>query len=215
MARMFQLQGGNLDLALEEAASVVLRGGVLAMPTESFYALGVSPFHEAAVQRLCRIKGRPDDKPLLVLIADLTQLDSLVKEVPAGAAVLMKQFWPGPLTIVFPAARSLPASLTAGSGTVGIRQPADPTLRDLLRLVGPLTGTSANRSGEPPAGTAAEVQASLGPDLDLILDGGPTAAGLPSTIVQTAGSIRVLRAGPISREQIEKALVGANLALAS
>ncbi len=215
MARVLQLQGGPLGPVLDEAASVVRRGGVLAMPTESFYALGVSPFQEAAVQRLCRIKGRPDDKPLLVLIADLTQLDSLVSDVPAGAAVLMQQFWPGPLTIVFPAAPSLPVSLTVGSGTVGVRQSAHPVLRTLLRRTGPLTGTSANRSGEPPAGTAAAVQAALGLELDVILDGGPTEAGLPSTIVQTVGTLQVLREGPISRGQIATALAGANLALLS
>lgn len=215
MARVLQLQGSDLNRAVEEAVSVVRRGGILAMPTESFYALGASPFHEAAVQRLCRIKGRPDDKPILVLVADHAQLDSLVGVVTAGAEILMQRFWPGPLTIIFPAAKSLPISLTAGSGTVGVRQPADPVLRDLLRQVGPLTGTSANRSGEPPARTVAEVLASLGPELDLILDGGPTAAGLPSTIVQTTGSVRLLREGPISRRQVEKALAGTNVVLAS
>ncbi|MBM4123176.1 MAG: threonylcarbamoyl-AMP synthase [Nitrospira sp.] len=215
MARMRQLQGVNLEPVLEEAAAIVRRGGVLAMPTESFYALGASPFHEEAVRRLCRIKGRDERKPLLVLIADLAQLDSLVSDVARGASVLMRQFWPGPLTIIFPAAPSLPVSLTAGTGTVGVRQPADPLLQALTRLVGPLTGTSANRSGEPPATTADEVQAALGSELDLILDGGPTAAGLPSSLVQTVGSIRLLREGPVSRGEIEQALAGANLALVS
>jgi L-threonylcarbamoyladenylate synthase len=139
----------------------------------------------------------------------------LVSEVTAGAAILMKRFWPGPLTIIFPSVQSLPVNLTAGSGTVGIRLPADPILRDILRQVGPLTGTSANRSGEPPARTAAEVQAFCGEELDLILDGGPTAGGLPSTIVQTVGPLRLLREGPISRGQIEQTLAEASMTLAS
>lgn len=214
MARVCQLQGINLASALEEAASVVRRGGVLAMPTESFYALGASPFYEEAVRRLCRIKGRAGDKPLLVLIADLAQLDSLVSDVTRGASALVSRFWPGPLTIIFPAAPSLPLGVTAGTGTVGVRQPADPILQSLVRRVGPLTGTSANRSGKPPATTADEVQAALGSELDLILDGGPTAAGLPSSLVQTVGSIRLLREGPVSRGQIEQALAAVDLALA-
>jgi len=138
MARMRQLQGVNLEPVLEEAAAIVRQGGVLAMPTESFYALGASPFHEEAVRRLCRIKGRDERKPLLVLIADLAQLDSLVSDVARGASVLMRQFWPGPLTIIFPAAPSLPVSLTAGTGTVGVP---------------PATGRSALAGLDPAGGT--------------------------------------------------------------
>ncbi|MBM4125184.1 MAG: Sua5/YciO/YrdC/YwlC family protein, partial [Nitrospira sp.] len=127
MARMLTLQADPQG-AMEDVAQVIRQGGVVALPTESFYAIGASPFDEAAVQRVGRIKGRGQDKPLLVLIAEPAQLEGLVAEVTEGAALLMKRFWPGPLTIVFPALRELPAALTAGTGTVGVRQSAFPPL---------------------------------------------------------------------------------------
>lgn len=214
MARMLTLQA-DPQKAAEAVGQVIRRGGVVAIPTESFYAVGASPFDEAAVRRVGRMKGRAQGKPLLVLIAESAQLEGIVAEVTEGAAVLMQRFWPGPLTIVFPAASDLPEALTLGTGTVGVRQPAYPALVELLRQTGPLTGTSANRSGEPPAQTAEEVQAALGSEVDVILDGGPTAGGLPSTIVQTVGSIRLLREGPIARDRIAAALAEAGLVLAS
>lgn len=188
---------------------------MIAMPTESFYAVGASARNEAAVRRDCAIKGRWDGKPILVLIPDQVELTALVAEVTPAAAALIKQFWPGPLTLIFRASHFLPDALTAGTGTVGVRHTAYPMLVPLLRHVGPLTGTSANRAGEPPAKTAGEVQAMLDAELDLILDGGPTPGGMPSTIIDTVGPIRVLREGPISRHQVESALSHSGLALAS
>jgi L-threonylcarbamoyladenylate synthase len=210
---MLKLPPAGSEAAWEEAARTVQRGGVLAMPTESFYGLGASPLNEDAVRRVGIIKGRLAAKPILVLISALPELDRLAAEVPPGAAVLIKRFWPGPLTIIFPAARSLPDALTGGTGTVGVRQTAYPLLVELLRHVGPLTGTSANRAGEPPARTAEEVRRGLGADLDLILDSGPTPGGVPSTIVHTVGALRLLREGLIPRGSIEVALAGAGLAL--
>jgi L-threonylcarbamoyladenylate synthase len=201
--------------ALTEAVRVVRRGGVLAIPTESFYALAAPALHAQAVQRVSRMKGRPDGKPILVLVADRTQLRSLVRDIPLAAVVLMDHFWPGPLTLIYPASAGVPEALTAGTGTVGIRQSAYPSLAPVLQRLGPLTGTSANRSGEQPARTAAEVQRAFGAALDLILDGGQTAGGLPSSLVDTAGPVRLLREGPISREQIEAALKQVDLVLES
>jgi L-threonylcarbamoyladenylate synthase len=185
------------------------------MPTESSYAIGASPLRPDTVDRVYTIKGQREGKPILLLIADPAQLTPLVTDITPAAAILMHAFWPGPLTLVFRASPRIPPSLTAGTGTVGIRQPAVPMLIGLLYRTGPLTGTSANRSGESPARTAAEVQTALGADLDLILDGGPTPGAMPSTIVDTRRPLRLLREGPITREQLQAALAGSGLALTS
>lgn len=202
------------DPVLQEAKRVIGRGGVLAFPTESFYALGASPWDGAAVRRVWQIKGRPPGKPILVLIGETSQLAPLVEAVPPAASVLMAAFWPGPLTIVFPAVAHLPVELTGGTGSVGVRFMPYPALASLLRQVGPLTGTSANRSGQPPARTATEVQAALGDEVDLIVDGGPTAGAEPSTLVSTLGAPRLLREGPISAAEVKAVLAGAGFTLA-
>ena len=215
MATVLSLQFDSTSRVYEETARVLRRSGVIAMPTETFYALGASVQDDVALRRVCVIKGRPQGKPLLALIADRAQLTALVDEVTSAATTLMERFWPGPLTLIFPASLLLPEALTAGTGSVGVRQPAHAGLASLLRHVGPLTGTSANRSGEPPARTAEEVQTTLGSEVDLILDGGSTTGGLPSTIVDTVGPLRLLREGPISRQQIEAALSMVGMALGS
>lgn len=202
------------DTVLSEAARIVQGGGVIAMPTESVYALGACAFDEAAIRRICAIKGERAQKPILVLIADRSQLDALVARVPPAAAVLMDRFWPGPLTIVFPASPRLPVALTAGTGTIGVRMPAQPLLATLLRVTGPLTGTSANRSGAVPAQTAGEVAHSLGPEVNLILDGGPASATRPSTVVAVAERVQVLREGPIERATVQAVLAQAGIELA-
>ena len=220
MARVLTLtmtDPSAVEPALEEAGRIAQAGGVLAVPTESFYALSASVGRAArqaeAIDRVCRIKGRADGKPLLVLIADASQVSSLVAAVPRAATLLMRRFWPGPLTIVFPAAAGLPDALTAGTGTIGVRLSAYPLLQAVLQRTGPLTGTSANRSGEPPARTAEEVRESLGDDIEAILDGGATPAAQPSTVIDVTGPIRLLREGPITAVQIASALAEAGLAL--
>ncbi len=215
MARVLSLELDSSNRVLEEAARVLRRSGVIAMPTETFYALGASTSDEVAIRRVCAMKGRPQGKPILALIADRTQLTALVNEVTSAATTLMERFWPGPLTLIFSASPLLPEVLTAGTGSVGVRQTAHTGLAPLLLHVGPLTGTSANRSGDPPARTAEEVQTTLGSEVDLILDGGSTIGGLPSTIVDTVSPIRLLREGPISRQQIETVLSMAGMALGS
>ena len=215
MATVVSLQLYSSSRVFEEAARVLRRSGVIAMPTETFYALGAFVRDDVAIRRVCAIKGRPQGKPLLALIADRAELTALVGEVTSAATTLIERFWPGPLTLIFPASPLLPEVLTAGTGSVGVRQSAHAGLVSLLRHVGPLTGTSANRSGEPPARTAEEVQTTLGSEVDLILDGGSTMGGLPSTIVDTVGPLRLLREGPISRQQIEVALSMVGMALGS
>ena len=193
------------EAALSQAARVVRDGGVIAFPTETFYGLGVTPGDSAAVQRLFALKGRsPASSPILVLIRHRQDLESLTSEISPSAELLMKACWPGPLTIVFRASSRVPSVLTAGTGTIGIRLSAAPSLQRLLHAVGgPLTGTSANRSGALPAVTAEDVQVSLGADVDLILDGGRTPGGFASTVVDTTVTpVRLIREGALSRSAV-------------
>ena len=186
---------------------VLGESGLIALPTESFYGLAVAPFDEQALAKLWKIKGRSQGKPILVLIGDKVHMEPFVRSVPRAADVLINAFWPGPLTIVFAAARGLSDAVTAGTGSVGIRFSAWQPLVDLLRRVGPVTGTSANREGMPPPRTAEEVQDNLGDELSLIIDAGPTPGGPASTVIDVRGPIRIIRDG-----SIERSLIGAQLA---
>lgn len=182
------------------------QGGIVAIPTETFYGLAVNPFDEAAVERLRRLKGREDGKPILVLIGSMEQLPLLAGEVPTIAKILIEVFWPGPLTILFPAVSSIPSNLTAGTGLVGIRFSSCEPLTALLAHVGPLTGTSANLADQPPARTAMMVEQSLGQEVDLIVDAGTTAGGLPSTVIDVQQPVRVVRDGAVTRQMIQNVL---------
>jgi len=186
--------------------TILRRGGIVAIPTETYYGLGVDPFNSAALSRLAKIKGRADHKPILLLIGAAEQLCHLADSIPPAASALMEAFWPGPLTIVFPARADLHARITAGTGTVGVRWTSLTALADILRVVGPMTGTSANRSGESAARTAREVQQTLGDEIDLIIDAGSMPGGLPSTVIQVEGQTQIVREGTISRARIRDAL---------
>jgi L-threonylcarbamoyladenylate synthase len=186
----------------DRVKQVVACGGIVAVPTETFYGLGVNPFDPQAVDRLLRVKGRPDGKPILVLIGNRGQLSVLVQKVSRAAALLMDKFWPGPLTILFTAAPSLPSNLTAGTGTIGVRLSSCGSLAELLAVTGPLTGTSANRTGELPAQYANQVQDSLGQDISLIVDAGPTPGGSPSTVIDARETVCVIREGAVTRQML-------------
>src|SRR5512139_153264 len=174
----------NLQSAIQDAARVILSGGVVAVPTESFYGLAVHALNENAIERLFVVKGRREDNPLLILISSKESLTRYVSEVPEKARALVERFWPGGLTMVFFAAPILPPSLTAGTGKIGVRLSSYPVPRELARAVGaPITGTSANRSGRPSCSTAEEVMEAVGQDIDLILDGGRTPGGKGSTVL--------------------------------
>ncbi|TKS61627.1 MAG: threonylcarbamoyl-AMP synthase [Nitrospira sp.] len=185
---------------------IVHDGGMVAVPTETYYGLGVNPFNEAAVDRLLQLKGRANGKPILVLIGHRAQLSLLVREVSSVATFLMDTFWPGPLTILFAAHSSLPHNLTAGTGTVGVRLSSCRPLVELLAVTGPLTGTSANRSGGLPAHEAHQVQETLGQDVDLIVDAGPTPGGPPSTVVDARDTVRLIREGAVTRQMLQNVL---------
>jgi L-threonylcarbamoyladenylate synthase len=191
--------------SLREAVRVVRAGGVIAFPTETFYGLGVCPFNAHAVQRIFDLKGRAlRGAPILVLIRSRTDLEALTSEITPTAERLMETYWPGPLTLVFRASDSVPSVLTAGTGTIGIRLSAYADVQRLLAAVGgPLTGTSANRSGHPPAATADDVDFTLGTDVDVILNGGETPGGLSSTVVDTTVTPpRLVREGRIPKTSL-------------
>lgn len=190
----------------EEVTRVLGRGGVVGVPTETFYGLAVNPFDPLAVARLIHVKGRPNGKPLLVLIGERAQLTQLADAISPIAAILMEVLWPGPLTIVFPANPSLPPMLTGGTGMVGIRLTSCLPLQGILKSVGPVTGTSANRAGAPPATTAAEVIDAMGEDIDLVIDGGTTPGGAPSTVVEVQESVRIVREGAITKHLLHQVL---------
>ena len=157
----------------------------MAIPTETFYGLAVDPANEAAVSKLFELKRRPETKPVLVLIANITQLTPLVESTPDLYQELMTEFWPGPLTLVFPARDTVSSLLTAGTGTIGIRHSPHPVALELIELLGaPITATSANLSGRPSAVSAQEVTKMFGGQLDLVLDGGTSEGQLPSTVVR-------------------------------
>ncbi len=197
------------ESSLRDAGDVVRGGGIIAFPTETFYGLGVDPFNVPAVQRLYDLKGRsPQTRPILVLIRSRHELQALVSEITSAAERLMQACWPGPLTLVFRAAVPVPSVLTAGTGTIGVRLSAYPDVQRVLEMFGgPLTGTSANRTGHPPVTTAEEVERAFGADVDLILNGGPTPGGLPSTVVDTTVSPpRLIREGCVSQSVLRAVL---------
>ncbi len=190
---------------------LVRGGGLLAVGTESSYALATSVSVARALDRVVKAKRRPAGKPVLVLIADRSQLDDLASAVPPWAEPVLDAWWPGPLTVIFPAHPSLSPVLTAGTGTIGVREPAPAFLRTLLQHTGPLTGTSANRSGDRSCLTAEEVRVSLGDDVDVILDTGPAPGRQPSTLLSVADKPIILRAGPVSAHDIQSVLLETGL----
>ncbi len=184
---------------------VLRRGGVVAFPTETYYGLAVDPGNEAALQRLFQIKNRPAGKPLLLLIHDISLLDGLVTAVPDIYRPLIEKYWPGPLTLIFPAQPHLSAWLTGGTATVGVRISPRPEARALGRIFGEaVTATSANLSDQPSARSAPEVAVAFGSAVDFILDGGKTPGGRCSTVIGLRdGRLCLLRPGAIAVEGVE------------
>jgi L-threonylcarbamoyladenylate synthase len=187
------------DREIAEAARVLRDGGLLAFPTETFYGLAVDPRQEKAVARLFAVKQRNPDKAIPLLISRLEQLDEIVTEIPTAYRPLIRRFWPGPLTLVFPARCDLPPPLTAGTGSIAVRQTSHPLARRLIDAFGfAITGTSANISGQPPIRELSLLAGELTAACDLLLDGGATPGGLSSTIAGIDdGELMVRRQGAI------------------
>jgi L-threonylcarbamoyladenylate synthase len=190
--------------SLHKAVEAIRNGGVVAFPTETFYGLGADPFNPAALERLFTLKGREAGKAISVIIKDRASLDALAAPVPLEAELLIKKFWPGPLTIIFSAAGIVPDLLTGGTGRIGVRVSSSPeTQRFVEALSGPITATSANPSGKTPPSTAEEVIGYFDGRIDVVIDGGRLFAAVPSTVVDVTGpGIRVLREGAILSSEI-------------
>ncbi|MHB9098140.1 MAG: L-threonylcarbamoyladenylate synthase [Syntrophales bacterium] len=196
------------EKVLAEAVNILRRGGVVAFPTETFYGLGADAHQGAAVEKIFHLKGRNAQNPISVIVDNDRQAILLVDEVPPAAQLLMQAFWPGPLTMLLHASPSVLPRLTGGTGKIGIRVSSHRVAHMLAKgLAGPLTATSANLSGERECSTAEEVIRAFGERLDAVIDGGETAGGLGSTILDVTVSPPVVRReGVVSRREIIDAL---------
>lgn len=197
---------GRVDESIIRAAEVIRGGGVVAFPTDTFYGLGVNPFDEDAVRSIFRVKGRPADSPVPILLGEPDDLGKVSLQPPEQASALAVEFWPGALTLVFKAVDELPDVVSAGAGTVGVRVPDHSVPRDIARtLGGPITGTSANISGEQPIKTADEVRAAFGDTIDFIVEGVCGAHAAASTVVDFSVSPPLVRRhGAISLDDLQR-----------
>lgn len=204
MGRIWKWREEDQEAFWSESRRLLAAGGILALPTETFYALAADPYQDASLERLFFLKRRPEAKPVLLLAANPEMALRLAREAPEIAARLMARFWPGPLTLLLPARSDISGLVTGQTGTVGVRQPRQPIVCQLLAALSfPVTGTSANRSGKAPLIRAEEVAREFGPDIDLILDAGPCPGGLPSTVVDVScAPPRLVRPGAVSSREL-------------
>ncbi|HSK28985.1 MAG TPA: L-threonylcarbamoyladenylate synthase [Candidatus Limnocylindria bacterium] len=193
---------------LSAAIAALRRGDVIAFPTETLYGLGADALDDTAVEKVFQLKGRDPKSPIPVLVADRDMLLTLVVEVPLLAEPLIARFWPGPLTIVLPARQDIPRPLVSSTGGVGVRISSQPIANELVNGLGrPLTATSANPSGMAPARTVVEARKYFTGQIEVCIDGGQLTSITGSTVVEIIGeTLRIIRAGDISRAQLETAL---------
>ncbi|MBI3286477.1 MAG: threonylcarbamoyl-AMP synthase [Chloroflexi bacterium] len=190
--------------ARTEAVRLLRAGRLVVLPTDTVYGVAAHALLPTAIERLYKAKGRPRDKPLAILLADVDQLERVASQVPEAARRLAQRFWPGGLTLVLPKKPELPAILSAGGPGIAVRLPDHSVAREIIRRLGaPVAASSANRSGGPDPRTAQEAVRELGPHLHLVLDGGPSPGGVPSTVVDlTSSPPRIVREGAIPRSAI-------------
>ncbi len=172
---------------LFEAVNTINKGGIVAVPTETYYGLAVDYENEAAIKKIFTLKKRAAEKPVLLLVSKVNQLSSLVSSIPDFYYPLIEEFWPGPLTLVFPAREDVSKLLTANTETIGVRQTPHQHARELINKLGkPITATSANISGQPAARTPAEVREMFGDQVDMIIES-KSGGELPSTVIKQLG----------------------------
>jgi L-threonylcarbamoyladenylate synthase len=195
------------DQTLTAAVECLRQGGLVAFPTDTLYGLGVDAGNDKAVDRLFQAKRRPPEVPLPILIATVEQAATLTESMPALALKLGYLYWPGPLTMVLERSPAFESLALAGGDSVALRVPDHAVPLALIRSLGrPVTGTSANRSGQPAPRTADEVVEQLDGDVDIVIDAGPCPLGIESTVVDLRGDApRLLREGAIRREDLESA----------
>jgi len=194
----------SLDEAIRRGIELLRGGGVIAFPTDTVYGVGAHAFIDAAVLRIYRVKARPLDKPLALLIADSSQIFQFAEEVPEAALRLAERFFPGGLTLVLKRSPAVATAAAAGGETIAVRVPDHPITLALIRgIEAPLAATSANISGRPAPVTADEVRAQIGPLVDLVIDGGRCPGAVESTVVDVSRKPpRLLREGAISRQEM-------------
>jgi L-threonylcarbamoyladenylate synthase len=203
-----RLSDSNGEDALSSAAAAIAAGGIAAFPTETYYGLGVRYDDAKALEKLYKLKGRPKDRAMPLIIGGAESLGLVTPAVSAMAQKLMERFWPGPLTILLDARKDLPELITAGTGKVAVRVPGASFALELAHMLAfPITSTSANISGMPAADNADKVIEYFGDSIDILIDGGKTRGGKPSTIVEIRnGRITILREGQISEDEIMRAV---------
>jgi len=196
----------NLEQQVETGAAILKCGGVVAYPTDTVYALGACYDCVSAVGRIFAIKGRLASSALPLIVADFTQLQAVVSEIPPVARSLIDRFWPGALTIILPRSKKVPDAVTGGRNTVAVRLPAHPVAVSLAEKAGkPICATSANVTGRASAMSGDEVRKTLGSRLDFVIDGGRVSGGLESTIIDLTCPVpRILRTGPVDRDSISR-----------
>jgi len=196
----------DIENQIEKAISILKQGGIVAFPTDTVYGLGACATNQQAVERVYRVKGRPQNMALPLLLANISQISEVAEPVPQIAWHLAHKFLPGALTLVLPKSKSVPDIITAGGITVAIRIPAHPIPVALIEGLGaPIVGTSANLSGKPSVLTADEVYFQFGDRIDLVIDGGRCPGGRESTIVDVTGETPVvLREGAIAFKELEQ-----------
>lgn len=190
--------------AIDEAVNALARGGLVVLPTDTVYGIGADAFTPPAVAALLAAKGRGRQMPPPVLVPDARTLDGLCVDVPQEVRALVEAFWPGGLTVICRSQPSLAWDLGETHGTVAVRMPDHPAALAVLRRTGPLAVSSANRTGEPAALTAAEAERQLGTTVHVYLDGGPVPGGVASTIVDATDGLRVVRDGAISADRLRE-----------
>ncbi len=203
--RIFKVDPNNMDRgALSAAAEVIRQGGTVVFPTETVYGLGANALSADAVAGIFEAKGRPSDNPLIVHVASQADALALTEEIPESASVLMDAFWPGPLTLVMKKKAVIPAAVTAGLDTFGVRMPHHPVALALIAAAGlPIAAPSANLSGRPSPTSGQHVIQDLMGRVDMILDSGDTGIGLESTVLDLTGPIpTILRPGGVTREDL-------------
>lgn len=199
----------NMDHILHQIVDILKNGGIIAYPTETFYGLGVKFDMEDSLKKLYEFKKRPEEKAMPLIIGNKRLLTVVAASITNLAVTLMDSFWPGPLTLIFPAKENLSGYITAGTHKVAVRIPGESFALLLAKTANfPITATSANPSGLPPAQDAETVIKYFGDKIDLIIDAGPTSGGLPSTIVDiTEDKIKILREGVIKKESFSYPLL--------
>lgn len=192
----------NIKNVIHTAMETLEKGGIVAYPTETFYGLGVRFDSEEAIKRLYTIKHRPEMKPMPLIIGDRKLLSLLVTGINNRSSFLMDRFWPGPLTLLLPAKKNLSEFITAGTKKVAVRIPGESFALQLAKSANrPITSTSANPSGMPPAQNARTVLRYFQNKINLVIDGGPAPGRLPSTLIEVTGDeIKILREGAIKKE---------------